>query len=92
MASTELLVDPTKPINYKTESVNKKQRPALPKLQSILASGGQRKAIVNNQLYTAGQSVNGYQITRIEKDAVLLSYQNRAYKLTLYTQKERFIE
>jgi MSHA biogenesis protein MshK len=94
MASGEPLVDPTQPLNYRAKavSVEKKQRPALPKLQSILLSGEQRKAIVNNQLYTAGEKVNGYLITRIDKNTVLLRYNNRTYQLTLYTKKERFIE
>lgn len=86
------LADPTKPLDYKTKAVNTKQRSILPKLQSILAKGQQRQAIINNKLYTAGQRVNGYQITRIEKDAVLLGYKNRAYKLTLYTKKERLLK
>jgi MSHA biogenesis protein MshK len=94
MANETLLVDPTQPINYKTKSavVKKKSRAALPKLQSILGSGEQRKAIINNKLYSAGQLVNGYRITGIEKDAVLLKYKSRTYKVTLYTKKERFIE
>ena len=88
------LADPTQPIDYRVKSVatKKKQRAALPKLQSILLTGEQRKAIMNNKLYTTGQTVNGYKIRRIEKDAVLLRYKNRSYKLTLYTKSERFIE
>lgn len=94
MANDVLLVDPTQPINYKKQSqaVTKKRTVNVPKLQSILGSGEQRKAILNNQLYTIGQQVNGYQITKIEKDAVLLEYKNRVYKVTLYAKKERFIE
>lgn len=85
------LVDPTKPINYKVKAVYKKKHSSLPKLQSILSKGQQRQAIINNKLYTAGQRVNGYQITRIENDTVLLHYKSKSYKLVLYTKKERFI-
>ena len=85
------LADPTKPLNYKVTPVYKKQRFALPKLQSILIKGQQRQAIINNKLYTAGQRVNGYQITRIEDNVVLLRYKSRLYKLALYTPKERVI-
>ena len=91
VADVTPLVDPTKPLNYKVKAVYKKQHSALPKLQSILTKGQQRQAIINNKLYTAGQRVNGYQITRIENDAVLLRYKSKSYKLALYTKKERFI-
>lgn len=86
------LADPTRPIDYQSLSANKKSHAALPKLQSILAEGKQRRAIIDNQLYTVGQWVNGYQITHIKKGMVLLNYKNRAYRLTLYTEKERFIK
>lgn len=86
------LVDPTKPLDYKSKPVSKKQRAVLPKLQSILAKGKQWQAIINNKLYTTGQRVNGYQITRIEKDVVFLRYKSSSYQLTLYTKQERFIK
>ena len=91
MVNAEPLADPTKPIDYKSKPVKKTSRAVLPKLQSILVEGQQRQAIINNKLYTAGQRVNGYQITRIENDAVLLRYKSKSYKLALYTKKERFI-
>jgi len=90
MADVESLVDPTKPLNYSVKSAKKKEHVVLPKLQSILVKGKQRQAIINNKLYLIGQTVKGYRITEISKDAVLLSYQKSTYKLTLYTSKERF--
>lgn len=92
MAESWPLVDPTKPLNYKIQSVTKAQRPALPQLQSILTNGGQRRAILNNQLYESGQWVNGYLIKEIASDAVLLGQKKHVYKLSLYTKKERFIK
>jgi hypothetical protein len=92
MANSAPLVDPTKPLNHTIKPVKKEYRSALPKLQSILAEGGQRRAILNNQLYKTGQWVSGYQITRIESDAVLLRHKKHAYKLNLYTKEEHFVK
>lgn len=91
-ADVDALVDPTKPLSYTVKSVKKKQRIVLPKLQSILIKGKQKQAIIDNKLYIAGQKIKGYQITEIKKDAVLLSYQNKSYKLTLYSAKEHFTD
>lgn len=92
MADVAQLADPTKPLNYKTKSLKKEYRSALPQLQSILTEGEQRRAILNNKLYKTGQWVNGYQITHIKKDVVLLRYKTKSYKLALYPKKERFIK
>lgn len=92
MANSTALVDPTAPLNYKIKSVTKVHRSALPTLQSIMGEGEQRRAILNNQLYETGQWVSGYQITRIDSDAVLLRQKKHAYKLNLYTKKEHFVK
>lgn len=93
-AQASALNDPTKPINYKTSStaVKSTSRSTLPTLQSILGREGSRKAIINNQLYTIGKQVNGYRITNITTDRVLLTYQGKAYTLTLYPNEKSFIE
>ncbi|WP_019614562.1 hypothetical protein [Psychromonas ossibalaenae] len=91
LAGVESLTDPTRPLNYHTKSVKKAARAALPRLQSILIEGDSRSAILNNKLYKTGQRVNGYQITRIAKDSVSVRYKAKSYKLTLYTEQERFI-
>lgn len=85
------LVDPTKPLHYKTASVKKMQRSALPQLTSILTHADQHSAVLNNQLYKTGQWVGGYHIKRIEAHAVVLDYKNKSYKLSLYADNERFI-
>jgi hypothetical protein len=85
------LEDPTKPLNYKVNSKPKVSRPRLPKLQSIFFDQQAASVIMNNKSYQTGQRVNGYLITRIKNDAVLLSYANKSYKLSLYTEKERII-
>jgi len=92
MADGILLADPTTPLDYKITSSPKVARSALPQLQSILGNKGQRRAILNNQLYDAGQWVSGYQIMRIDSDAVLLQQNNHAYTLNLYPQKEPVVK
>ncbi|WP_051302901.1 hypothetical protein [Psychromonas aquimarina] len=91
LADLESLTDPTRPLSYQTKSVKKAGRASLPRLQSILVEGDSRSAILNNKLYKKGQRVNGYLITRIDKNAVLMRYKTKYYKLTLYTDQERFI-
>ena len=84
MASEVSLIDPTKPLNYKVKSLQKKQRAALPQLSSILAGVNQHNAILNNKLYKTGQWISGYQITAIKRDAVFLRDKKKSYKLSLY--------
>jgi len=86
------LIDPTKPLHFKSEVHKKKQLAVLPKLQSILDDGKQRRAILNNQLYKTGQWIGEYQITAIKSDALFLRYKKRLYKLSLYTKEERFLK
>lgn len=92
-AQSEVLVDPSKPLNFevkKEPKVVRTKRHKLPKLQSIVIKAGKQQAILNNNLYQQGQSVNGYKITQIDAEKVLLEYQNKTYKLTLYSANERF--
>lgn len=86
------LVDPTKPLHFKSAVHKKKQIAALPKLQSILDDGKQRRAILNNQLYKTGQWIGEYQITAINRDTLFLRDKKRLYKLSLYTEEERFVK
>lgn len=89
-AKSVVLVDPTQPLNFQVMKEKKVYRNALPQLQSIVVKEGKRQAILNNTLYQKGQWVNGYQITHIESQKILLKYQNKTYKLTLYSSNERF--
>lgn len=89
-AHSETLVDPTAPLNFQAKKVAKTYRAALPKLQSIVVKTGEKQAIINNKAYQKGQSVNGYRVTHIDTDKVLLKYQNKTYTLTLYSSNERF--
>lgn len=92
VAAKTVLADPTKPLNFKSAVHQKKQATVLPKLQSILGDGNQRRAILNNQLYKTGQWIGPYQITAIKSDALFLRYKKRLYKLSLYTKEERFLK
>lgn len=91
-AATSVLVDPTRPLHFKSAVHKKKSSAVLPKLQSILDDGKQRRAIVNNQLYKTGQWVGEYRITAIKSDALFLRDKKRVYKLSLYTKEERFLK
>ena len=89
-AQSEVLLDPTKPLNFQIKKERNMQRAALPTLQSIFVKAGKQQAILNNKLYQQGQSVSGYKITLIDAKKVLLEYQKKTYKLTLYSSNEHF--
>lgn len=89
-SQSEVLVDPSKPLNFTVKKERQVYQPALPTLQSILVKAGKQQAMINNVLYLQGQSVNGYKITLIDAQKVVLRYQNKNYKLTLYSANERF--
>lgn len=84
------LADPTKPLNFKVKKARKIYQTTLPTLQSIIIKSGKREAILNNKVYQKGQWVNGYRVTQIDAKKVLLEYQNKMYKLTLYSSYERY--
>ena len=89
-AQSEVLVDPTKPLNFQEKKQQKVYRSALPKLQSIVVKSGTQQAILNNKLYKQGQWIKGYKIIVIDAEKVLLEYKKKTYKLTLYSSDERF--
>jgi MSHA biogenesis protein MshK len=89
-AHGEALVDPTAPLNFQPKKQSRVYRAAVPKLQSLVVKSGKQQAIINNKLYQKGQSVNGYLVTHIDADKVLLEYQKKIYTLTLYSSNERF--
>lgn len=89
-AQSESLVDPTAPLNFQQKKKVKVYRAAVPKLQSIMMKSGKQQAIINNKAYQKGQKVNGYKVTHIDTDKVLLEYQKKTYTLTLYSLNERF--
>ncbi|PKG39833.1 MSHA biogenesis protein MshK [Psychromonas sp. Urea-02u-13] len=89
-AQSEVLVDPTRPLNFQVKKDRKVHRSALPTLQSIVVKAGKPQAILNNKLYKQGQWVSGYKITLIDAKKVLIEYQKKTYTLTLYSSNERF--
>ena len=84
----KVLNDPTKPLNYKAPTKQKKARikRALPRLQSILFTGDSKQAIMNDRLYKKGEKVKGYTVVSIEKESVILKYKNKHYTVKLYKQ------
>ncbi|MDA7745890.1 hypothetical protein N8878_00975 [Psychromonas sp.] len=90
---TVVLNDPTEPLGYQSKVVSKKAyRPSLPVLQSVVLESNKRSAIMNNKLYEVGQKVDGYKISRIEKEMVYLVYQSKTYTVSLYSNSERFTQ
>lgn len=89
-AQSEILVDPTAPLNFKPKKQIQTHRAILPTLQSIVVKAHKHQAIINNKIYQKGQYINGYQIILIDMDKVLLEYQKKTYKLTLYSPSESF--
>jgi len=89
-AQGEVLTDPTAPLNFQPAKVKKLSRTPLPQLQSIVVKAGKQQAIIDNKSYQKGQWVNGYLVTQIKHDKVLLKHKNKIYTLTLYSESERF--
>lgn len=86
---SEALVDPTAPLNFQLKrQPSKVYRSTLPKLQSIVIKAGKPQAIINNKLYQQGQQIGDYKVTLIDTQKVLLEYQKKTYKLTLYSSSE----
>ncbi|TEW56740.1 hypothetical protein E2R68_01480 [Psychromonas sp. RZ22] len=87
----KIVSDPTLPLGYKAKVNNKKvYRPRLPVLQSIIVDKRTQRAVMNNKSYEVGQKVGGYEISRIEKEAVYLTYRSKIYAVSLYSNSERF--
>lgn len=85
------LNDPTQPLGYIKKTTKKKTyRQRLPILQSVVLDNQKRRAIMNNKFYEVGQMVNGYKISRIDNDAVLLVYGAKTYRVSLYSNAEKF--
>lgn len=87
-----IINDPTKPLGYQVKSNKKIYRPRLPVLQSIVVDNQKRRAIMNNKYYEVGQKIEGYKITRIEKDTVYLLYDSKYYTVSLYSNSEQFTQ
>lgn len=91
-SKVEVLKDPTQPLAYIAKTSKKAYRPRLPVLQSVVGNTGKRGAIMDNNFYEEGQTVNGYKVARIDKEAVALIYQSKTYTISLYSNTERFSE
>lgn len=86
-----ILKDPTQPLGYKAKSTKKRvKRPALPVLQSVVVNENRKRAIMNSKFYEVGQKINGYRLKRIDKEAVWLHYAGKSYRVSLYSNQEKF--
>ncbi|MCE2572134.1 MSHA biogenesis protein MshK [Motilimonas eburnea] len=85
MANAQPLNDPTAPrqpvkqVETKTQVVV-----AKPRLQSILVQNDHRSAVINNQNVGVGDRVDGYRVTRITANYVLLQGKGGTIRLSLF--------
>lgn len=53
-------------------------------LQAIILKSGQKFAVINGQVLSEGKHIEGYEVTSIEGDQVLLNSEEEALSLTLH--------
>jgi hypothetical protein len=68
-------------ITMKGQPRNQKA-PSL-KLKGVIVGGGNSVAIINGKLLRLGESIDGYQVVRIEEKEVFLRSGNRTFRLEL---------
>jgi MSHA biogenesis protein MshK len=83
--------DPTAPLGWAKPAVVKSKpkvvRKRVPNLQSIVCDESEQncRAILNGKVVTAGESVSGYRVNRIEPEVVTLSRSGKQWKLELFS-------
>lgn len=80
--------DPTAPLGWAAPTVpksnSKSAAPKLPKLQSIMCVE-RCQAVVNDQVVTQGDKINGYHIRHITPEYVTLSRGGKRWQLELFS-------
>lgn len=87
--------DPTAPIGFDVSKPKSKPRPKpkkaiarLPGLQAILCNDGLNcSAILNDREVTKGQSINGYVISEITENSVIVKRGDRRWSLVLFNEQ-----
>lgn len=83
--------DPTAPLGWAkpkpVKTAPRVVRQRLPSLQSIVCEQSQSRcsAILNGKVVTAGASVSGYRVNKIEPEVVTLSRSGKQWKLELFS-------
>lgn len=83
----EVLPDPTRPAGYDSAPLVNQQLPGELmewNLTAIRISGAIRTAIVNGTMVREGDMLGQARITGIHADGVMLDYNNRRMKISLY--------
>jgi hypothetical protein len=83
MASSDTLVDPTRPPGAHAAVSAASDQPL--RLEAILASGAKRTAIVNGQLVNEGEHVADAVVDSITADSIRYTRHGRTYVSTLAT-------
>ena len=88
LKAVEQLQDPTRPLvssdgkNVVTEQENIQ----LPTLQSVIMGDGSARAVINGEIYRAGQSVADFKVVGIDTDSVVLERAGKRHRMTIFAK------
>jgi hypothetical protein len=79
---------PMRPLKKAEQRITMKGQPRVRsapslKLKGVIVGGGNSVAIINGKLLRLGESIDGYQVVRIEEKEVFLRSGNRTFRLEL---------
>lgn len=82
--------DPTAPLGWvkpaEVAVATKPKRPPLPKVQSIICHEmSPCQAVLSGKVAQRGDTVNGYRVSRIEPEHVVLARGNQQWTLSMFT-------
>lgn len=85
MSDGEVLQDPTKPKlwNAPAKTVSKKHKEPSFKLNYIVTSGQEKRAMINNQKVIEGDVISGATVQNINSDSVYLLYKGKQKELRM---------
>tara|TARA_R110001592_G_scaffold9288_1_gene49535 strand:- start:27848 stop:28171 length:324 start_codon:yes stop_codon:yes gene_type:complete len=84
----EVLQDPTKPQRWNaTQIVGEKRKEPTFKLNYIVSSGQEKRAMINNQKVVVGDQISGATVQSINSDSVYLLYQGKHKELRMHKVK-----
>ena len=87
LAASEILQDPTQPLQGTGAGQQARQLEALPRLQGLVLGLGPLQAILNGHSYGLGEPVAGYRLVAIHRDGVVLERDGERHVLPLYSSK-----
>jgi type II secretory pathway component PulC len=81
----EVLQDPTKPQlwNAPAQVIRQQQKEPSFKLNYIVTSGQEKRAMINNQKVIVGDVISGATVKRINSDSVYLLYEGKQQELRM---------